>query len=173
MKTQYFPILARILVVLLFAVAASDLTSGAQPPERLKRADSFLGIHFDFHAGPDCTEIGKNTTPEMIENIIRLVQPDYLQIDCKGHRGLSSYPTRVGIQAPGFVGDPLRLWRQVTAERGVSLYVHYSGVWHSETIVLRSQLAVSPPRPSPRRAAARSPRHVLQLAKATWTAKCG
>jgi hypothetical protein len=27
------------------------------------------------------------------------------------------------------VGDPLRLWRQVTAERGVALYLHYSGVW--------------------------------------------
>ena len=85
-------------------------------PERLRRADSFLGIHFDFHAGPDCTEVGKNTTREMIERIIDLVHPDYLQIDCKGHRGLSSYPTQVGNPAPGFVGDPLRLWRQVRAE---------------------------------------------------------
>ena len=105
----------------------------AEPP-RLKRAESFLGIHFDFHAGPDCTEIGKNTTREMIENIIDQVHPDYLQIDCKGHRGLSSYPTKVGNPAPGFVGDPLRLWRQVTAERGVALYMHYSGVWDSEAI---------------------------------------
>jgi hypothetical protein len=70
----------------------------------------------------------------MIENIIDLVHPDYLQIDCKGHPGLSSYPTKVGNPAPGFVGDPLRLWRQVTAERGVSLYMHYSGVWDSEAI---------------------------------------
>ena len=107
MRAQHLQILARILVVLLFAVAAFDRTVAAQPPERLQRSDSFLGIHFDFHAGPDCTEIGKNTTREMIENIINQVQPDYLQIDCKGHRGLTSYPTRVGNQAPGFVGDPL------------------------------------------------------------------
>ncbi len=103
-------------------------------PKRLKRADSFLGIHFDFHAGTDCTEIGKNTTREMIESVIDQVHPDYLQIDCKGHPGLSSYPTNAGNRAPGFVGDPLRLWRQVTAERGVSLYMHYSGVWDSEAI---------------------------------------
>lgn len=103
-------------------------------PKRLKRADSFLGIHFDFHAGVDCTEIGKNTTREMIENIITQVRPDYIQIDCKGHPGLSSYPTKVGNQAPGFVGDPLRLWREVTAEHGVGLYMHYSGVWDSEAI---------------------------------------
>jgi hypothetical protein len=115
-------------------VSAAPTSSDTQP-KRLKRADSFLGVHFDFHAGPDCTEIGKNTTREMIENIINLVGPDYLQIDCKGHRGLSSYPTKVGNPAPGFVGDPLRLWRQVTAERGVSLYLHYSGVWDSEAII--------------------------------------
>ena len=106
----------------------------AATPARLKRANSFLGIHFDFHAGPDCTEIGKNTTPEMIEKIIDAAQPDYLQIDCKGHPGLSSYPTKVGNQAPGFVGDPLRVWREVTARRGVALYMHYSGVWDSEAI---------------------------------------
>jgi len=114
--------------------AARPATSTATNPKRLRRADSFLGVHFDFHAGPDCTEIGKNTTREMIENVIKQVQPDYLQIDCKGHPGLSSYPTKVGNPAPGFVGDPLRLWRQVTAEHGVALYMHYSGVWDSEAI---------------------------------------
>jgi hypothetical protein len=106
----------------------------ATTPRRLRRAESFLGIHFDFHAGPDCTEIGKNTTREMIENVINQVHPDYIQIDCKGHPGLSSYPTEVGNPAPGFVGDPLRLWRQVTAEHGVALYMHYSGVWDAEAV---------------------------------------
>jgi len=114
--------------------AALGAAATAGDPKRLKRAQSFLGIHFDFHAGPDCTEIGKNTTREMIENVINQVRPDYVQIDCKGHPGLSSYPTKVGNQAPGFVGDPLRLWRQVTAEHDVALYMHYSGVWDSEAI---------------------------------------
>src|SRR5512138_3621422 len=95
----------------------------AETPARLKRSESFLGIHYDFHAGKDCTEIGKNTTPQMVANILNQVKPDYIQIDCKGHPGLSSYPTKVGNQAPGFVGDPLRLFRQVTAERGVGLYM--------------------------------------------------
>ena len=104
------------------------------PPRRLKRADSYFGLHFDFHAGMDCTEIGKQTTPEMVEKIIAAAHPDYIQIDCKGHPGLSSYPTKVGHQAPGFVGDPLRVWREVTARRGVALYMHYSGVWDSEAI---------------------------------------
>jgi hypothetical protein len=114
--------------------AALDEPGAAAGPRRLKRAESFLGIHFDFHAGDDCKSIGKNTTRPMIESVINQVHPDYLQIDCKGHPGLSSYPTKVGHPAPGFVGDPLALWRQVTAEHGVALYMHYSGVWDSEAI---------------------------------------
>ena len=134
--------LGQVLAVVLLPVALVARDATAQPPKRLQRADSFLGIHFDFHAGPDCTEIGKNTTPAMVENIINLVHPDYLQVDCKGHRGLSSYPTKVGNPAPGFVGDPLRVWREVTAARGVALYMHYSGVWDSEAIMRHPDWAV-------------------------------
>ncbi len=121
-----------VLIALLLAGCATQ--QGPTTPTRLTRADSFLGIHFDFHAGRDCTNIGAHTTPVMIENIIALVRPDYLQIDCKGHPGLSSYPTKVGTQAPGIIGDPLRTWREVTAKHGVALYMHYSGVYEQQAI---------------------------------------
>lgn len=135
------------LIILLAVVQLSMLTACTtqnKPDKqaRLTRAASFFGIHFDFHAGMDCTSIGAHTTPEMIENIISLVHPDYLQIDCKGHPGLSSYPTKVGNQAPGFVGDPLRTWREVTAKHGVSLYMHYSGVWDSRAVKDHPEWAV-------------------------------
>ncbi|NLH17556.1 MAG: hypothetical protein GX455_13355 [Phycisphaerae bacterium] len=128
--------LAEAQVAQVKAIRAALSPAEKPAPKRLTRAESFLGIHFDFHAGRDCTEIGKNTTRAMIENVLTRVKPDYIQIDCKGHPGLSSYPTKVGNPAPGFVGDPLRLFRQVTAERGVGLYMHYSGVWDSEAIRL-------------------------------------
>ena len=125
-----------LLLLLTPGILGGDAAPGtaAAPPPRLKRSEAFLGIHFDFHAGRDCTEIGRNTTPEMIGAILEQVKPDYLQIDCKGHAGFCSYPTKVGNPAPGFVGDPLRLWRDVTARHGVSLYMHYSGVWDSEAV---------------------------------------
>jgi hypothetical protein len=78
----------------------------------------------------------------MIETVIDQVRPDYVQVDCKGHPGLSSYPTKVGHQAPGIVHDQLRLWREVTAERGVALYVHYSGVWDAEAVKRHPEWAV-------------------------------
>jgi alpha-L-fucosidase len=126
----------------LRAIKAAVRTAPGATSKRLKRADSFLGIHFDFHAGKDCTQIGRNTTREMVQNIIDQVHPDYVQTDCKGHPGLSSDPTKVGNQAPGFVGNPLRLWREVTAAAGVGLYVHYSGVWDSRAIELNPTWAV-------------------------------
>lgn len=95
---------------------------------RLRRSESFLGVHFDFHAREDCTEVGKQVTAEMIERIIEMVKPDYLQCDCKGHPGFSSYPTAVGNPVPGFEKDQLAIWREVTAEHDVALYMHYSGV---------------------------------------------
>lgn len=97
-------------------------------PKRLRRDESFLGIHHDFHARDIDIPVGRNTTPEMVEKIIKRVRPDYIQTDCKGHHGLSSYPTKVGNPAPNIVGDPLRVWRDVTADHGVALYVHYSGI---------------------------------------------
>jgi hypothetical protein len=128
----------------------------ADDPPRLRRADSFLGLHLDFHAGPDCTEVGKNTTPEMVDRIIDLVHPDYIQVDCKGHPGYSSYPTKVGNPVPGFVGDPLRVWRDATARRGVALYMHYSGVFdahaagqHPDWAVTRADGSKDPEATSP------------------------
>jgi len=103
-------------------------------PKRLRRSESFLGIHFDFHAGEDSTEIGRDLTPEMVEEVLDKVHPDYIQVDSKGHPGYSSYPTTVGNQAPGFVKDPLEIFREVTARHGVALYVHHSGVWDAQAV---------------------------------------
>ena len=126
--------LSPFIVGAIAACILGNTRVNAADPPRVKRADAFLGIHFDFHAGEDCTQVGARTTPEMVEQVIDKVKPDYIQIDCKGHRGYSSYPTKVGNPAPGFVGDPLRIWRDVTRKRGVSLFMHYSGVWDYKAV---------------------------------------
>lgn len=127
----------RAVAAAMLCLAAGVASVGAQDakaPKRLRRADSFLGMHFDFHANQDDKAIGRNTTRAMVESIIDQVHPDYIQVDCKGHPGFSSYPTKVGNPAGSFVGDPLRVWREVTAERGVALFMHYSGVLDGEAV---------------------------------------
>jgi len=129
------------LCLAIVAAMAIQPAEAGNPP-RLKRADCFFGIHFDFHARDTDIDVGKNTTPAMVEQIVKLVRPDYLQIDCKGHPGVSSYPTRVGHAVPSIVGDPLRVWRVTTARLGVGLYMHYSGVWDTHAVKEHPEWAI-------------------------------
>jgi hypothetical protein len=110
--------------------------------ERKKRKDCFFGVHFDFHAADDCINIGENTTPELIQHMLEVIKPDFVQCDCKGHPGLTSYPTEVGTAAPGFVRDNLRIWRDVTAAAGIPLFVHYSGVYDKAAVIQNPNWAI-------------------------------
>ncbi len=99
------------------------------------RKDSFFGLHFDFHADPTKCKghiLGENLKEEDIRKICTEIKPDFIQIDCKGHPGYTSYPSKLGNAMPEFALDTLALWRKVTAEEGVALYVHYSGVYDAK-----------------------------------------
>lgn len=93
-----------------------------------KRKDSFWGIHSDYHAKPEMGMVGKTLREEDIRAICKLLKPDYWQIDCKGHPGWASYPTKLGNAMPEFAFDTLEMWRRVTREEDVALFLHYSGV---------------------------------------------
>jgi len=49
------------------------------------------------------------------------VKPDWIQCDCKGHAGYTSWPTAIGTPSPGIVKDALRIHRDVTRELGIKL----------------------------------------------------
>ena len=128
-------LLAAALTLAPLALVNSSAFAAAAEKPRIKRSEGFFGLHFDFHARDTDVDVGKTTTPEMVERILNEVKPDYIQIDCKGHKGFSSYPTKVGNPAPGLVGDPLRIWRDVTAKHGIPLVMHYSGVIDAKAVV--------------------------------------
>jgi len=98
------------------------------PPRTRSRADCFFGLHFDLHPQATDTALGRDVTEEMVENLLRRVQPDFVQYDYKGHVGYLGYPSKVSASAP-IVKDSLAIWRKVTARHGVRLYIHFSGVW--------------------------------------------
>ncbi|CCH56760.1 hypothetical protein BN8_06146 [Fibrisoma limi BUZ 3] len=110
----------------------SAVQTNRQAP--LRRADSFFGLHFDFHAEKGDTAIGRTLTEGMIDTLLTRVRPDFIQVDCKGHQGVSSYPTKIGYSPDRFVKNTLELFRTVTRRHGVGLYVHYSGVWDFEAL---------------------------------------
>jgi alpha-L-fucosidase len=101
----------------------------------------FFGIHYDLHANAGDTELGRELTAEHLRERLLRVRPDWIQADCKGHPGYTSWPTDVGSASPGVVKDALRIHRDVTAELGIKLGMHYSGVWDSRAIELHPDWA--------------------------------
>ncbi|MBA4166724.1 MAG: alpha-L-fucosidase [Chitinophagaceae bacterium] len=126
------------LFLLLVYIQAQCFAQSTPIKKEVKR---FFGIHVDFHAGPHSSEVGKTLTEEMVDTMLTLVKPDFLEVDCKGHPGYSSYPTKVGTPAPGIIKDPLRIFRDVTAKHHIALYVHYSGVQDKRAIEIHPDWA--------------------------------
>lgn len=91
----------------------------------------YFGLHFDFHANQNDAFIGRNLSEKHLDSLLTAVKPDFIQIDCKGHPGVSSYPSKVptATVAPQMAGDALAFYRAVTRKHGVGLYLHYSGVY--------------------------------------------
>lgn len=108
----------------------------AQNAKRLPRSGGFWGMHFDFHAALTDEYVGGRLTEAMIDSLLTATRPDFIQIDCKGHPGVASYPSKVPTASTvgSFTQDPLRLWRRVTARRGVALVLHYSGIWDEQAV---------------------------------------
>lgn len=115
-------------------LAAQFSASAQSAKPRLKRSDSFFGLHFDLHPSDKDPALGRDVTEQMVEKLVTTVKPDYLQYDSKGHVGWLGWPSKVGPSAPGIVNDSLAVYRRVTARHGVALYIHFSGVWDSQAV---------------------------------------
>lgn len=127
--------LNKLTILILLAIAGcTPKPQPEKPAVKLKRADCFFGVHFDLHASEDITDAGKTLTAEMIDTFLLKVKPDFIQIDCKGHPGITSYPTKAGFHVKGFEKDPLKLFREVTAKNNVALFMHFSGVWDNKVV---------------------------------------
>jgi hypothetical protein len=119
----------------IIALAAfAPFYATAQTSGNFKVTDRFFGVHFDFHATPDTREIGKTLKVQDIDFMLDQVKPDYIQVDTKGHPGISSYPTKVGVAAPDILLDPLRLFREETGKRGIGLFSHFSGILDAQAV---------------------------------------
>jgi hypothetical protein len=127
------------IAALIMSVSLTTLAQNKNGDESgrtgaLRRENSFFGLHFDFHATNSDNKIGETFTYGMADSMLSIIKPDYIQVDCKGHPGISSYPTKVGNPAPGFIKDPYKIWSEVTRKHNVGLFVHYSGVLDGEAV---------------------------------------
>jgi hypothetical protein len=93
--------------------------------------ERYFGLHYDLHAGKHDTELGLQATPEQLIPMLRLTNPDFVQTDCKGHPGYTSWfsQTPEASVPPGLTADALEGWRAATRQLEMPLHCHYSGIW--------------------------------------------
>ena len=103
--------------------------------------DVFFGVHYDLHANANDTELGRELTYEHLKKRLERVRPDWIQCDCKGHPGYTSWPTRTGSTSPGVVEDAMRTHRDVTRDLDIRLGMHYSGVIDARAVELHPDWA--------------------------------
>lgn len=109
--------------------------------------DVYWGMHYDLHANPRDIELGARTDPEALVEGLSLMGPQWVQTDCKGHPGYTSWYSQVpeASVSPGVVNDALADWREATRRMGVPLHCHYSGIWDDAAAAKHPEWAVQPP----------------------------
>jgi hypothetical protein len=106
----------------------------------------YFGLHYDLHANEHDTTLGTHCTSEELEASLRLMKPEWVQTDCKGHRGMTSWFSKVpnATVSPGVKKDALKGWREATRRLGVRLHCHYSGIWDNAAQEKHPEWAVVP-----------------------------
>ncbi|MBD3322425.1 MAG: hypothetical protein GF350_15090, partial [Chitinivibrionales bacterium] len=91
----------------------------------------YVGLHYDLHAHHNEPEMGRCTDIKTLVPQIKRLGVDFVQTDCKGHPGYTSWFSKT----PGasisskMKKDPLQGWRKATGALGLPLHCHYSGIW--------------------------------------------
>lgn len=134
----------KALLIVLFALSSFQLRAQSNVKSPNSPSKRYFGLHFDFHAVAKDSLIGRNLSERGLDSLLTAVKPDFIQVDCKGHPGISSYPSKVATAtvAPHIVKDPLAFYRAVTRKHGVDLYLHYSGVYDEAVLAKHPSWAV-------------------------------
>jgi hypothetical protein len=90
----------------------------------------YFGLHYDLHANERDTELGLHATPDRLVPMLKLMGCQFVQTDCKGHPGYTSWysKTPTASVSPGVRRDAMKGWRAATRKLGLPLHCHYSGV---------------------------------------------
>jgi hypothetical protein len=109
--------------------------------------ERYFGLHYDLHGNKDDTELGTRAQPELLVPMLELMNPDFVQTDCKGHPGYTSWFSKVAEASvpSGLTDDALMHWRAATRQLGLPLHCHYSGLWDSAAGSKHPEWAVKGP----------------------------
>jgi len=91
----------------------------------------YFGLHYDLHASAKDTQLGLHCSPRELVPMLKLANPDFIQTDCKGHPGWTSWFSKTPDASvpPKLKKDALKGWCEAVRKLGLPLHCHYSGVW--------------------------------------------
>jgi len=91
----------------------------------------YFGLHYDLHARKQDIDLGTRATPKELVPMLKLMGCQFVQTDCKGHAGYTSWRSETpgACVSPGVKRDALKGWRAATKRLGLPLHCHYSGIW--------------------------------------------
>ncbi|MBR5838258.1 MAG: alpha-L-fucosidase, partial [Victivallales bacterium] len=120
----------------------------------------YFGMHYDLHANANDTELGTHCSPAELVPMLKIMKPDFVQTDCKGHPGMTSWFTQVpdGTVSPGVVKDAMAQWREATKQLKLPLHCHYSGIWDMAAAKKHPEWTVVPAPGSDRKSEKMCPR---------------
>ena len=120
----------------------------------------YFGMHYDLHANANDTELGTHCSPAELVPMLKIMKPDFVQTDCKGHPGMTSWFTQVpdGTVSPGVVKDAMAQWREATKQLKLPLHCHYSGIWDMAAAKKHPEWTVMPAPGSDRKSEKMCPR---------------
>jgi len=96
------------------------------------RRDGLSGICLDLAPRAADSKIRSEISCGHIRQCLQEVHPDSEQFVFNGRGGWQDfYPSLISRSSRGNVQDSLALWRRVTAQAGVNLFIHCSGPWDS------------------------------------------
>ncbi|MBQ0105496.1 MAG: beta-galactosidase trimerization domain-containing protein, partial [Armatimonadetes bacterium] len=102
-------------------------------------------MHFDLHVGLEEKGLAAEITHENLKEALLIINPDWIQCDCKGHPGITGWPTEYGTMSHGAVKDPMRIHADVCHELGIKLGMHYSGVIDNQACTLHPEWEAQAP----------------------------
>jgi hypothetical protein len=70
----------------------------------------YFGLRYDLHANAEDTDLGERADPETLIPLLELMNPAWVQTDCKSHAGCTSWYTEVpdGSVSPGVKKDAMK-----------------------------------------------------------------
>ena len=88
-----------------------------------------FGYHTDLHLWMGDRGAGDHALPDELEKSLRIVNPDWVQVDSKGHPGVASFFSKVpdATVCDTLSHDAVAAWREAADRLNLPLICHYSG----------------------------------------------